>query len=124
MTDEYLQSCPEDKLNLLSQKLAEAVRDVIRDIDIPVQFSQDHILILLPNTGIEGTIQEASRIKQEISLVLQREISTKYGDIPTISIGATTSSVQEAFKFTDLLRDATRALREIRAQGGDGVFYC
>ncbi len=124
MTDEYLQHCSTEQLEALAQSLAEVVRQTIRDIDIPVQFSQDHILILLPNTGIEGAIQEATRIRQDIWQMLRHELTAHYGEVPTISIGATTSSVQEAFKFTDLLRDATRALREVRAQGGDGVFYC
>lgn len=124
MTDDYLQGCPPDQLEGLSRTLAEMVRQTIRDIDIPVQFSQDHILILLPNTGIEGAIQEATRIRQDLTQLLHHELVPQYGEIPTLSIGATTSSVQEAFKFTDLLRDATRALREVRAQGGDGVFYC
>lgn len=123
MTDEYLQQCLPGQLDVLSRSLAETVRQTIRDIDIPVQFSQDHILILLPNTGIEGAIQEATRIRQESLQILRQELTSRYGHIPTISVGATTSSIQEAFKFTDLLRDATRALREVRAQGGDGVFY-
>ena len=123
LTEEFLASHSEHVLEHLAEKLADAVRRSIRDIDIPVQFSRDHILMLLPNTGIEGAIQGASRIKEAISILLAQEISPEYGP-PTISIGATTSSTQGTFKFTDLLRDATRALREVRSQGGDSVFYC
>lgn len=124
LTDEYLEQTPPDVLAYLSQSLAQSVRNSIRDIDIPVQFSRDHILILLPNTDIEGAISAASRIRGAVYTLLQQAYAPNYGMPPSISIGATTSSVQEHFKFTDLLRDATRALREVRAQGGDGVFYC
>lgn len=122
-TEEYLEMHDEETIAHLSERLAHACRKVIRDIDIPVQFSRDHILMLLPNTGIEGAIQGASRIKNAIMDVLRAEIAAELGP-PTLSIGATTSSTQGTFKFTDLLRDATRALREVRSQGGDGVFYC
>lgn len=123
LTEDYLEQYTEQEVALLSETLAKAVRQSIRDIDIPVQFSRDHVLILLPNTGIEGSIQGAARIKGAVTQILRREISPNLGP-PTLSIGATTSSTQGTFKFTDLLRDATRALREVRSQGGDGVFYC
>ncbi|HAA54703.1 MAG TPA: hypothetical protein DCE42_08085 [Myxococcales bacterium] len=122
-TEEYLSHHAESELNLLAEHLAYAVKHSIRDIDIPVQFSRDHILMLLPNTGIEGAIQGASRIHNAITQKLQEQVPHELGP-PSISIGATTSSTQGTFKFTDLLRDATRALREVRSQGGDGVFYC
>ncbi|MCB9643359.1 MAG: diguanylate cyclase [Myxococcales bacterium] len=122
-TEEFLQGNGEETLEMLSNELGFALRSSIRAIDIPVQFSRDHLLILLPNTGIEGAIRGATRVKNAIYEHLRQGPATSYGP-PTISIGATTSPTQGDFKFTDLLRDATRALREVRLQGGDGVFYC
>ncbi len=122
-TEEYLQHHKEDVIEILSTELASALRNSIRAIDIPVQFSRDHLLILLPNTGIEGAIRGATRIKNTIYEQLRQSAAAPYHP-PTVSIGATTSPTQGDFKFTDLLRDATRALREVRLQGGDGVFYC
>ncbi len=122
LTDEHREILDQETLEQLSNTLAFAVRNVIRDIDIPVQFSREHILILLPSTGIEGAIQAATRIQKAVTELLHQEFS--HFQPPTISIGATTSSTQGTFKFTDLLKDATRALREVRSQGGNGVFYC
>jgi two-component system cell cycle response regulator len=122
-TEEYLKAHPENVIELLSTELASALRNSIRAIDIPVQFSRDHLLILLPNTGIEGAIRGATRIKNTLYEHLRQSPAAPYHP-PTVSIGATTSPTQGDFKFTDLLRDATRALREVRLQGGDGVFYC
>lgn len=124
LTEPILQQTPEEDLAYLSAVLAQNVRDVIRSIDIPVQFSRDHILILLPNTGVQGVLTAADRIRSAVLHLMHQELAGRYQyTIPTISIGATTSSTQESFQFTDLLRDATRALREVRANGGDGVFY-
>ncbi len=119
----YKSRLSNEELNYYSNSLAEAVGVVARDIDIPVQFSQEHILILMPNTDVEGAILEATRIKEELSKILREKLYSQ-PMIPTISIGVTTSSAREAFKFTDLLRDASRALKEARAQGGDSVFFC
>jgi diguanylate cyclase (GGDEF)-like protein len=122
-TEDFLKNHNEEVFQILSDELAVALRQSIRAIDIPVQFSRDHLLILLPNTGIEGAIRGATRIKGSIYEYLRNTPAAPYGP-PTVSIGATTSPTQGDFKFTDLLRDATRALREVRLQGGDGVFYC
>jgi len=123
MTEEYLQAIDQSTLKVLSDALAESVHEVIRAIDIPVQFSGEHILILLPNTGIEGAIQGATRIKHEILQRLPYKLPANW-QAPTIGIGVTTSSTHGEFKFTDLLRDATRALRDVRSRGGDGVGCC
>jgi len=94
MTEEYLSAHPQETLEDLSDTLAHSVRSVIRDIDIPVQFSRDHILILLPNTDIEGAISAASRIKGAVTERLHQELMETHGTPPTISIGATTSSIR------------------------------
>ena len=121
-TEEFLDECPPETLDHLSSCLARAVKGAIREIDLPVNFSRDHILVLLPNTDVEGAIRGASRTKEAVAGTLDAELPLEWPR-PTVSIGATTSPTQGKFKFTDLLRDATRALREARAQGGDSVFY-
>ncbi len=120
---EQRQMMSEQEQHLLANALAEAVGRTVRDIDIPVQFSPEHVLVLMPNTDVEEVIAEASRLKGEIQRILKEEFFPNQL-VPTISLGATTSSSKEPFKFTDLLRGASRALKEARIQGGDSVFFC
>ncbi|MEM1010312.1 MAG: diguanylate cyclase [Myxococcota bacterium] len=104
--------------NTFQHTLNKALKTSIREIDIPTRFSQEHTLVLLPHTDDEGAIEAATRLQRQL----------RAHDIPnaakfTVSIGVTTSPQQQAFKFTDLLRDATKALREVQRQGGNGVMY-
>jgi PleD family two-component response regulator len=122
MTEDFIAYHSEETLEQLAVALAYAVSQAAREVDLPVQFSRDHILVLLPNTDVIVVLEEASRLKDETTRLLSREFEGSLQP-PSLSVGATTSTSDGPFKFTDLLKDATSALREVRSKGGDAVGY-
>ena len=92
--------------------VGRAVSAAIRDIDIPVQLPDDHILLVMPHTELEGALVVAERIRRK----------ARSGDSAiTVSIGATSLASMQRPSFDQLLSRATRALMEARKAGGDRI---
>lgn len=92
---------------------SRAVSQAVRDIDIPMQLAEDHILVVMPHTDLDGALVVAERIR--------RKARTGEGAI-TVSIGATSVEGGAARStFDQLIGRANRALREARRAGGDRI---
>jgi two-component system, cell cycle response regulator len=89
-----------------------AVNRAIRDIDVPVRFSDEQILVVMPHTDVDGALVVAERIR--------RRARSGEGGI-TVSIGATSLDTAGRPTFDQLLGRATRALLEARRAGGDRI---
>lgn len=92
--------------------VGRAIRFAIRDLDFPVQFSEDHILVLMPHTNLDGARVVAERIR--------KKAHTGDGQAG-VSIGAASLDGEGRASFDQLIGRATRALRDARRAGGNCV---
>lgn len=99
--------------------LARAIRRSVRDIDIPVTLRDDTILVLMPHTDAEGAAAVAERVRQRIRRSVYRENDLVIR--PSISIGETTYDRNTDRNFSQVVRRASKAMREAFRKGGDQV---
>lgn len=99
--------------------LAIAIAKSIRDIDLPIHFADDRILVLLPHTDRTGAEEVAKRIKRRIRRITYRgeELTAQL----TASVGIAGIDAGESFTFSKLIKDATAALKAAQLKGGDKV---
>jgi two-component system, cell cycle response regulator len=84
----------------------------IRDIDLPLLYSHERLLVFMPHTGSPGALQVASR--------LCHRVRSHRSDIPvTVSAGVASFEGQGAISFALLTRQATQALHQAQIEGGD-----
>jgi two-component system cell cycle response regulator len=94
---------------LLGEVLALVARGV-RDIDLPLVFDEERLLVFMPHTGALGARTVAAR--------LVRRARAHPGAL-TVSVGVATYAGEGTMSFAGLVRAATDALHEAQAAGGD-----
>lgn len=99
--------------------LAVAIAKSTRDIDIPIHYADDRILVFLPHTDLAGAEEVGRRIKRRIKRITYRGegITAQL----TASVGVAGISAGENLTFSRLIKDATAALRAAQLKGGDRV---
>lgn len=99
--------------------LAVAIAKSIRDIDIPIHYADDRILVFLPHTDLAGAEEVGRRIKRRIKRITYRGegLTAQL----TASVGVAGIAAGENFTFARLIKDATAALRAAQLKGGDRV---
>jgi diguanylate cyclase (GGDEF)-like protein len=99
--------------------LAVAIAKSTRDIDIPIHYADDRILVFLPHTDLSGAEEVGRRIKRRIKRITYRGegITAQL----TASVGVAGISAGENLTFSRLIKDATAALRAAQLKGGDRV---
>lgn len=102
----------------LFSALARIIREGVRDIDIPISFSEETILVMMPHTDAEGAMVVADRIREGAMLLPET-----YGvvEATSVSIGLVCTQTAPRLEFGALMQKVTRALREARREGGDRV---
>lgn len=99
--------------------LAVAIAKSIRDIDIPIHYADDRILVFLPHTDLAGAEEVGRRVKRRIKRITYR------GDGVTAqltaSVGVAGISAGEGLTFSRLIKDASAALKAAQLKGGDRV---
>lgn len=105
----------------LQEKLATAIRASIRDIDMPVDYAEDRMLLFLPYTDAEG----AREVGERVAKMVRKSVHAKDGGDHigrTVSIGiAALKQDAEELSFARVMRDANAALRAAQLKGGDRV---
>lgn len=100
-----------------STVVGQAVRAAVRDIDIPMHFADDNVMIVMPHTDVDGALVVAERIRRK----------TRTGNSAiTVSIGATavgggSGDGAPRLSFDKLVARANRALAQARKAGGDRI---
>jgi diguanylate cyclase (GGDEF)-like protein len=99
--------------------LAVAIAKSVRDIDIPIHFADDRILVFLPHTDLAGAEEVGRRIKRRIKRITYRGegITAQL----TASVGVAGISAGESLTFSRLIKDASAALKAAQLKGGDRV---
>jgi len=99
--------------------LAVAIAKSIRDIDIPIHFADDRILVFLPHTDLAGAEEVGRRVKRRIKRITYRGegLTAQL----TASVGVAGISEGDSLTFSRLIKDATAALKAAQLKGGDRV---
>lgn len=104
-----------------SKALVEAaaiIKSCARETDIPARFGGDEFALILPETGSEGAVSVAHRIRDRISAY--RFLASDGLDVHlTASIGVATLPGAAA-SAEDLLKAADTAMYRVKAAGKDG----
>ncbi len=105
----------------LSEKLAAAISASIRDIDMPVDYAEDRMLLFLPYTDATGAREVGERVAKTVrSSVHGMDGIDQVGR--TVSVGiAALKQDKEDLSFARLMRDANAALKAAQLKGGDRV---
>ncbi len=102
----------------LVRRVSAAIVANIRDIDLPVEYSEQHMLLFLPYTDAEGAKEVADRVLLEVRKSGQlREEGTRVR--MTVSIGVAATQKGGEIRFSKLIRDAMTALKAAQCKGGN-----
>jgi diguanylate cyclase (GGDEF)-like protein len=99
--------------------LAVAIAKSIRDIDIPIHYLDDRILVFLPHTDLSGAEEVGRRIKRRIKRITYRGHGIMVQLTASVGVGGFRSG--ENLTFSRLIKDATAALKAAHLKGGDQV---
>jgi len=104
----------------LARKVAAAITKSIRDIDIPVDYADDRMLLFLPYTDSAGAQEVGERVLQ----IVRSSVHTKERDKQvqmTVSIGIAGLVEGKELSFARLIKDASTALKAAQLKGGNRV---
>ena len=100
-------------------QLADLISHLLREQDIAARFGGEEFLLLLPETGHEGALILAERIRQRVGAMRvahNQELMTT-----TVSVGVGTARRDE--DMNDFLRRVDNALYQAKAAGRDRVVF-
>jgi len=101
------------------RQVAAAIRNTVRDIDIPARFGGDEFCIVAPETGIEGAMQLGERLRFAIAAM---ELNAGHHSFAiTASVGVFSPATMNQMRPSTLLDHAEAALRKAKADGRNRV---
>lgn len=103
---------------ILRARAGNALIHTIRDIDLATELGSDQFLVLLPYTTIGGAAEVARRILHAVSSGNPLNAAGKTF-APSITGAVAGAKTGEPMSFTRLMRDASQALEEARADGAE-----
>ncbi len=107
-----------DASRKLRTRVAAAISAAIRDIDLPIDFADDRMLVFLPYTDIEGASSVGRRVASAVR---------SYGTIEdggrnvsmSVSVGIAALRPGKPVSFARLIKDAGAAVRAAQLKGGN-----
>ena len=101
------------------RQVAIAIGNSVREIDIAARYGGDEFCILAPETGLEGAMQLAERLRFAVAAmeVMAGNRSTRM----TVSIGVFSPATMNQLRPTTLLDRAEAALRKAKLTGKNQV---
>lgn len=108
------------------KRLASAIKEVVREVDLPARFGGDEFLVLLPETSLAQGQIVAEKIRKKISQII---IPSRKGNITfTVSIGMSGTEQDGNYRYTsldragdELLKRADEALYQAKSKGKNSV---
>jgi diguanylate cyclase (GGDEF)-like protein len=104
----------------LRTRVASAIASSIRDIDLPIDYAEDRMLVFLPFTDLEG----ATSVGKRVAVAVRSYGSVKDGDVElgvTVSIGIAAIKPGKPVSFARLMKDAGAAVRAAQLKGGGRI---
>jgi diguanylate cyclase (GGDEF)-like protein len=102
-------------------EISEGVRPLLRSSDVAARYGGDEIVVLAPETSIEGGHTLAERILDRVRTSAMLSIETKSLSLG-ISIGVAVCPLHAAAP-EDLVASADRAMYQAKRQGGGRVCF-
>ena len=99
--------------------LAVAVRKCMRDYDIVVAYLEKQVLVLMPHTDLKGAAVVGKRIRESIAASAFKIDGRTFR--PTVSVGVAGSESARSDSFSEMVREAKRALDSSARAGGNAV---
>jgi diguanylate cyclase (GGDEF)-like protein len=94
----------------------------IRDIDIPLLFAEENVLVVMPHTELAGAAVVADRIRDKIVSI---KPPGSLAELKlSVSIAVASSESAEMRTFGTMIQEAMRGLKEAEFKGGDVVLIC
>jgi len=101
------------------KQVAGRIKEAIRKHELFARFGGEEFAVVLPETGLEGTMQAAERLR---ALVADTPFTFKEDSFTvTVSLGAVSVQGNEARCFEDLIGQADEKLHEAKAAGWNCV---
>jgi diguanylate cyclase (GGDEF)-like protein len=95
-----------------ASSFGHAVQSAIRDIDLPMHFADDTVMIVMPHTDADGARVVAERLRRK---------ARQTADELTVSVGLTSMSGRSSPSYSQLVARASKALAEAKKGGGNTV---
>lgn len=102
----------------LFRKVAAAITSSIRDIDIPVDYANQRMLLFLPYTDEAGSKEVAQRILKLVRSAVHTKARDRHVHM-SVSIGIAARGQDEEISFSKLMKDAGAALKAAQLKGGN-----
>jgi diguanylate cyclase (GGDEF)-like protein len=102
------------------RRVADALKNGVRETDFAARFGGDEFCVLLPQTSPAEAVQTALRIRQKIAGMLVQKGS--YQRQVTVSIGVDSYDGRSTSSVDQLRRNANRALQEAKRRGKNQVW--
>ncbi len=106
-----------------SRALVEAatvIRGCARETDVPARFGGDEFALVLPDTGSEGAVSVAERVRERIAAHPFLKVSDGLDIRLTASVGVATLP-DVAASADELIKAADTAMYRVKDRGKDGV---
>jgi diguanylate cyclase (GGDEF)-like protein len=112
---------PDQRHNLFDL-LKKATVNNIRDIDIPLLFSEDKILVVMPHTDLKSAAIVADRIRSRVGEIKVPASLAKL-ELSTSAAVASTQADPDA-GFGTMIQNAMQGLKQAEEKGGNAVMVC
>jgi diguanylate cyclase (GGDEF)-like protein len=106
--------------DIVLQQLATIMKETARDSDAAARFGGDEFVILLPDTGWQGALAFAERLRRRVD-----DFTFGPPGSPmtiTISVGVALAKGSDPISPEELLKEADRSLYKAKQQGRNRVF--
>jgi diguanylate cyclase (GGDEF)-like protein len=105
--------------DLVLQELAEIMRTTARDTDAIARAGGDEFVILLPDTGWQGAMTFAERLRRNVA---EHQFDAELAGLElTISIGVALAQGADPVTADDLLEEADRSLYKAKSGGRNRI---
>ena len=106
--------------DLVLRAVGDTLREALREIDVAARWGGEEFAVVLPGSGMEGTVQVAERLRTALA---DRPVSSLDGDPihVTASFGAATSDGHA--RIEELVDAADEALYRAKRAGKNRVFF-
>lgn len=111
-----------DQRRKLFDLLKKAAVNNIRDIDIPLLFSEDKILVVMPHTDLKSAAVVADRIRGRVKEIKTPASLAKL-ELSSSAAVASTQADSDA-GFGTMIQNAMQGLKQAEDKGGDVVMIC
>lgn len=106
--------------DVVLKEVAQALREKTRKSDIPVRYGGEEFILILPEVPLEGALQAAEKIRQEIKSLKFNPDSVPPFSV-TVSVGVASTSGHDYEDGQATVKDADLALYRAKRKGKDRV---